>query len=67
MRSIGYKYSEFSSNSSLIYDIKRICKIKKNNVKVTHIELTETADLGLPFLGDWEQGKPTRQLDKVKY
>ena len=40
-------------------------KQKRNNAKLTQPELAEKAGVGLRFLRDLEQGKPTLRLDKV--
>lgn len=40
-------------------------KQKRNNAKLTQPELSEKAGVGLRFLRDLEQGKPTLRLDKV--
>lgn len=40
-------------------------KNKRNNAKLTQPELAEKAGVGLRFLRDLEQGKPTLRIDKV--
>jgi len=40
-------------------------KNKRNNAKLTQPELAEKAGVGLRFVRDLEQGKPTLRIDKV--
>lgn len=40
-------------------------KNKRSNAKLTQPELAEKAGVGLRFLRDLEQGKPTLRIDKV--
>jgi y4mF family transcriptional regulator len=40
-------------------------KQKRNQAKLTQPELAEKAGVGLRFLRDLEQGKPTLRMDKV--
>lgn len=45
--------------------LSEFIKTKRNNVKLTQQELAQKAGVGLRFLRDLEQGKPTLRLDKV--
>ncbi|MEI6753621.1 MAG: helix-turn-helix transcriptional regulator [Paludibacter sp.] len=45
--------------------IAEFVKSKRNNAKLTQPELAEKAGVGLRFIRDLEQGKPTLRLDKV--
>lgn len=45
--------------------LNEFVKLKRNNAKLTQPELAEKAGVGLRFLRDLEQGKPTLRLDKV--
>jgi len=45
--------------------LNEFVKSKRNNAKLTQPELAEKAGVGLRFLRDLEQGKPTLRLDKV--
>ena len=45
--------------------IAEFVKTKRNNAKLTQPELAEKAGVGLRFIRDLEQGKPTLRLDKV--
>lgn len=45
--------------------LSEFIKNKRNNAKLTQPELAEKAGVGLRFLRDLEQGKPTLRLDKV--
>ena len=40
-------------------------KEKRNNAKLTQLELAEKAGVGLRFVRELEQGKETLRLDKV--
>lgn len=51
----GYKYM----------DLSEFVKLKRSNAKLTQPELAEKAGVGLRFIRDLEQGKPTLRLDKV--
>ena len=45
--------------------LSEFIKNKRNNVKLTQPELANKAGVGLRFLRDLEQGKPTLRLDKI--
>ena len=45
--------------------LSEFIKNKRNNAKLTQPELAQKAGVGLRFLRDLEQGKPTLRLDKV--
>lgn len=45
--------------------LSEFVKSKRINAKLTQPELAEKAGVGLRFLRDLEQGKPTIRLDKV--
>lgn len=45
--------------------LSEFVKSKRSNAKLTQPELAEKAGVGLRFLRDLEQGKPTIRLDKV--
>lgn len=45
--------------------LREFVKEKRNNAKLTQPELAEKAGVGLRFIRDLEQGKPTLRLDKV--
>lgn len=45
--------------------ISEFVKLKRNNAKLTQPELAEKAGVGLRFIRELEQGKPTLRLDKV--
>ncbi|MCX6307395.1 MAG: helix-turn-helix transcriptional regulator [Bacteroidia bacterium] len=45
--------------------LNEFVKAKRNFAKLTQPELAEKAGVGLRFLRDLEQGKPTLRLDKV--
>lgn len=45
--------------------LSEFIKNKRNNAKLTQPELSLKAGVGLRFLRDLEQGKPTLRLDKV--
>lgn len=45
--------------------IASFVKEKRNTVKLTQSELAEKAGVGLRFIRELEQGKPTLRLDKV--
>ena len=45
--------------------LSEFIKNKRNNVKLTQPELAKKAGVGLRFLRDLEQGKPTLRLDKI--
>lgn len=45
--------------------LSEFIKSKRNNAKLTQPELAEKAGVGLRFLRDLEQGKPTLRMDKV--
>jgi y4mF family transcriptional regulator len=40
-------------------------KSKRRSLKLTQVDLAEKAGVGLRFVRDLEQGKPTLRLDKV--
>jgi y4mF family transcriptional regulator len=40
-------------------------KHRRKKLKITQVELAERAGVGLRFLRELEQGKPTLRLDKV--
>lgn len=45
--------------------ISEFIKAKRKNLGLTQITLAEKAGVGLRFIRDLEQGKPTLRLDKV--
>jgi len=45
--------------------LNEFVKSKRNSTKLTQPELAEKAGVGLRFVRDLEQGKPTLRLDKV--
>jgi y4mF family transcriptional regulator len=45
--------------------LSEFIKNKRNNAKLTQPELAEKAGVGLRFVRDLEQGKPTLRMDKV--
>lgn len=45
--------------------ISEFVKDKRSRAKLTQPELAEKAGVGLRFIRDLEQGKPSLQLDKV--
>lgn len=45
--------------------LSEFVKSKRNNAKLTQPELAEKAGVGLRFIRDFEQGKPTLRIDKV--
>lgn len=45
--------------------LSEFVKQKRNNVKLTQPDLAVKAGVGLRFLRDLEQGKPTLRMDKV--
>jgi y4mF family transcriptional regulator len=45
--------------------ISEFIKAKRKNLGLTQIVLAEKAGVGLRFVRDLEQGKPTLRLDKV--
>lgn len=45
--------------------LSEFVKLKRNAVKLTQPELAEKAGVGLRFIRDLEQGKPTLRMDKV--
>lgn len=45
--------------------ISEFIKAKRKNLGLTQIILAEKAGVGLRFIRDLEQGKPTLRLDKV--
>lgn len=45
--------------------LSEFVKQKRSNAKLTQPELAEKAGVGLRFVRDLEQGKPTLRLDKV--
>ena len=45
--------------------LSKLLKQKRNSAKLTQAELAEKAGVGLRFLRDIEQGKPTLRMDKV--
>jgi len=59
----GYNY--IFSNITLYMTIAEFVKSKRNNAKLTQPQLAEKAGVGLRFIRDLEQGKPTLRLDKV--
>ena len=64
MHPIGYKiYSSFKLFLNMTSS--EFIKNKRNNVKLTQPELAKKAGVGLRFLRDLEQGKPTLRLDKI--
>ena len=44
---------------------KRIKELRKA-AKITQVELSERAGVGLRFVRELERGKPTARIDKVK-
>lgn len=46
-------------------NLSEFVKQRRNNAKLTQPELAEKAGVGLRFLRDLEQGKPTLRMDKV--
>jgi y4mF family transcriptional regulator len=46
-------------------ELSKFVKQKRTAAKLTQIELTEKAGVGLRFLRELEQGKETLRLDKV--
>ncbi len=58
-------YNCIFSNTKLYMTIAEFVKSKRNNAKLTQPELAEKAGVGLRFIRDLEQGKPTLRLDKV--
>jgi len=45
--------------------LSEFVKQKRSNAKLTQPELAEKAGVGLRFVRDLEQGKPTLRMDKV--
>lgn len=45
--------------------VHEFVKTKRNTAKLTQPELAEKAGVGLRFIRDLEQGKPTLRLDVV--
>ena len=45
--------------------LSEFVKSKRKNAKLTQPELAEKAGVGLRFLRDLEQGKPTLRIDKA--
>lgn len=45
--------------------LSEFVKQKRSSVKLTQPELAEKAGVGLRFVRDLEQGKPTLRMDKV--
>lgn len=45
--------------------LSRLVKSRRKELKITQVELAERAGVGLRFLRELEQGKPTLRLDKV--
>jgi y4mF family transcriptional regulator len=45
--------------------LSEFIKQKRSNAKLTQPELAEKAGVGLRFVRDLEQGKPTLRMDKV--
>ncbi|MDO4230143.1 MAG: helix-turn-helix transcriptional regulator [Capnocytophaga sp.] len=46
-------------------DLAKFVKEKRRQLKITQPELAERAGVGLRFVRELEQGKPTLRLDKV--
>ncbi|MES2701739.1 MAG: helix-turn-helix transcriptional regulator [Bacteroidota bacterium] len=46
-------------------DLQRFVKDRRSKAGLTQLELAAKAGVGLRFLRDMEQGKPTLRLDKV--
>jgi len=46
-------------------NIPEFVKTKRKEFKLTQVELSERAGVGLRFIRDLEQGKTTLRLDKV--
>ena len=46
-------------------NVSEFVKQRRNNAKLTQPELAAKAGVGLRFLRDLEQGKPTLRMDKV--
>lgn len=46
-------------------NLAEFVKGRRKKLKITQVELAERAGVGLRFLRELEQGKPTLRLDKV--
>lgn len=46
-------------------DLSEFVKMKRSNARLTQPELAEKAGVGLRFIRDLEQGKPSLRMDKV--
>lgn len=55
----GYKINH------CVMNVSEFVKQRRNNAKLTQPELAAKAGVGLRFLRDLEQGKPTLRMDKV--
>jgi y4mF family transcriptional regulator len=50
---------------SMTENLAAFVKHRRKKLKITQVELAERAGVGLRFLRELEQGKPTLRLDKV--
>jgi y4mF family transcriptional regulator len=65
---IGYNLDNrelFYTLSVIIMNLAEFTKEKRKLVKLTQVELSEKAGVGLRFIRELEQGKETLRLDKV--
>lgn len=46
-------------------ELKKYLKQKRKELKLSQKELAEKSGVGLRFIRDMEQGKPTLRLDKI--
>jgi len=62
---IGYKYGDLLYIILSNMTLSEFVKQKRSYAKLTQPELADKAGVGLRFIRDLEQGKPTLRLDKV--
>lgn len=78
MKLINYTRKDINTQKIIIFAPERVyfspdidmklsefVKQRRNNAKLTQPELAAKAGVGLRFLRDLEQGKPTLRIDKV--
>ena len=61
----NYDYIYTSKGISMNQSIAEFIKQKRKRLKLTQPELAERAGVGLRFIRELEQGKPSVRLDKV--
>jgi y4mF family transcriptional regulator len=65
LKGVNSIYSIYLHPKGYKMNLAEFVKLKRKLVKLTQPELAEKAGVGLRFIRELEQGKPTLRLDKV--